>query len=98
MKHGPLKKLIDAARKARTAATPAEPETAPFGFATRVVARARETAPRQPAGTLDRIEQIGWRFAAGAAGVCVLTFALHLRQPAPNPFDALMEEEVETVP
>jgi hypothetical protein len=98
MKHDPLQKLIDAARKAHAAAAPQPPETAPLGFATRVISQARADSRPAAARHLDLLERVGWRFAVGALGVCVIAFTLHIRQPAPNPFDVFLDLEAESIP
>ena len=95
MKHDPLQSLINAARKAHDAkATPAE-EVSPVGFATRVVASARN--PRTQSSALDLLERLGWRCAAACVAISIITVALHSRQPTANPFEPLFSAEVETL-
>ena len=85
-----LNKLIDAARQAHSPAESVS-ETAPHGFASRVVANANLGEGRRGLGTLDLLERLGWCGASTSALICLLAFAIHAQQPAPNPFDVLIE-------
>jgi hypothetical protein len=90
MKQKSIDPFIEAARQGRPPLAPDAPEQAPFGFASRVAARA---FTGRPARGLDVIERAGWCGAGISAAICVLAFAFHLRMPEPNPFDVMLKED-----
>lgn len=94
MKKDPLHALIKAARKAHRPDISDAVETAPLGFATRVTTLART---QRPVSTLDLIERLGWRCAAVSLVISLVAVGLHMRQPAPNPFEPLLDPEVESI-
>jgi len=91
-----LNKLIEAARKAH-APIEGTAESAPPGFAGRIVANATVGKARRRLGTLDLLERLGWCGAAASAAICLIAVALHAQHPAPNPFDILMESPVDPI-
>jgi hypothetical protein len=78
-----LTRLLALARRApRTPVTPPEPEPAPLGFSTRVVAQVREK--RQRHSGLVVWERLCW-FGAGAAVVVCLAAGVHAHHATPQP-------------
>lgn len=71
-----LNRLLSRARHAHAvAAANDEPAVAPPGFATRIVARAREQARAQPWWQL--VEEWGARWLVGATALAILSVALN---------------------
>jgi anti-sigma-K factor RskA len=77
---------LTAARKARPAQAEAGNETAPFGFATRVVALWRET--READRQLALWQRVSWRAAIASLALCGL---VALAQRAGTSSDTLLE-------
>jgi hypothetical protein len=92
-----VQKLINAARQAHSPVSK-HLDTAPVGFAARVVGKARHLQKPTAPATLDILERLGWCGAATSAAICLVAFTLHTRQTAPNPFEILMEAPAQTIP
>lgn len=87
--HEPLRKLIEAARKAHAPAPAPSEVPAPFGFSTRVAARWASMSRRS--GWADAWERLSWWGASTSVAVCLFAFVNQSLQPEPNPFDVLLE-------
>lgn len=90
----PLRKLIQAARKAHAGPAPAE-TPAPFGFSTRVAAR--WAAARGKSNWAEHWERLSWWGASASVAVCLFAFVNQSLQPEPNPFDALIESPADSL-
>jgi len=86
MKPESLDRLVEHARNA-VPPEPATPVVAPLGFATRVVAMARQRA--EEASWMAWIETRAWRALACAGGIAILSVAVNLPAVAES-----IEEEV----
>lgn len=75
MNQNALEELMKRAREAPPQ-TPDEPVSAPYGFATRVVAMARQQA--EAASWMAWIERRAWRALAFAGGIAMLSVAVNL--------------------
>ena len=92
-KNEPLRKLIQAARKAHAPA-PRPPEMpAPFGFSTRVAA-CWAAAGGKP-NWAEHWERLCWWGASASVAVCLFAFVNQSLQPEPNPFDVFIEARVD---
>ena len=85
----PLRRLIQAARKAHAPPLAPSDLPAPFGFSTRVAAL-WVAVPRR-AGWADAWERLCWWGAGASVAVCLFAFVNQSLQPEPNPFDVLLE-------
>jgi hypothetical protein len=92
MNQKPVQKLIGLARKAHQPAPAPQAESAPWGFATRVVARLAEPNGATRASFWERW---CWWGAGASVAVCLIASAQHALQPEPNAFDLALEAQAE---
>ena len=96
MNESALENLFKAARQAHRSVSENPAETAPLGFASRVVAQAKRGNGWRSPGPLDLLERLGWCGAAASAAICLLALTMQSQPPSSNPFEILLEAPANT--